>query len=112
MKKIILAFVSGQVLQIVILWLAMAVTYSTNLLGFCAVIGAVVTIALVLGSLGTTLEMATQELHADFPETEEAKLSDIFPAWGLHLKKEDMEETMPIPDEIEVTNDSIKRANI
>ena len=109
MKKVIVAFAAGQGLQLLLLWMALRITYSTNTLGFCAVVGVVVLLALTVGSLGSLLEMAVQD-KPDYPEMEEAKLTDIFPAWGLHLRK-DMEETAPIPEEIEVTNDSIKRAD-
>lgn len=110
MKKIILSFTAGQGIQILLLWIALRITYSTNILGFCVVIGVVITLAMVVGSFCSLLELATMETETEFPEIREAKLSDIFPAWGLHLKK-DMEETAPIPEEIEVSNDSVKRVD-
>lgn len=108
MKKVIFAFMAGQGLQVLLLWIALRITYSTNILGFCVVIGVVVTLALTIGSLGSLIELTTEVESAEFPEMKEAKLTDIFPAWGLHLRK-DMDEVAPIPEELEVTNDSIKR---
>ena len=107
MKKVIVAFAAGQGLQILLLWMALRITYSANTLGFCVVVGTVVLLALTVGSLGSLLEMTSTE-ETTYPEMREAKLSDLFPAWGLRLKK-DMEETAPIPEEIEVTNDSVRR---
>ena len=110
MKKVIVAFAAGQGLQLLLLWLALRITYSTNTLGFCCVVGVVVLLALTVGSLGSLLELSANEEDIEFPEIREAKLTDIFPAWGLKLKK-DMEETAPIPDELEVTNDRVRRAD-
>lgn len=61
MKKIIIAFAAGQAMQLVLLWVAQSLTYSTNLLPFCAAIGAVVTLALLIGNAGSLLEMAAME---------------------------------------------------
>jgi len=93
-------------LQLVLLWLGQSITYSTNLLGFCTAVGAVVTVALVIGVAGSLLELAVMENETVSVPTGE---TDGFKSWGLHLKR-DMEETAPIPEEIEVTNDYIKRA--
>ena len=61
MKKIIIAFAVGQAMQLVLLWVALSITYTASLLPFCAAAGAVVTLALVIGSLGSLLELAVWE---------------------------------------------------
>ena len=83
MKKAIIAFIAGQAMQLVLLGVGMTITYSTNLLAFCAIIGILATVMLLIGSVLASLEMIP---GAD-----------------------DMEEAAPIPDEIKVTNTRIER---
>jgi hypothetical protein len=70
-------------MQLVLLGVGMTITYSTNLLAFCAIIGILATVMLLIGSVLASLEMIP---GAD-----------------------DMEEAAPIPDEIKVTNTRIER---
>lgn len=83
MKKAIIAFIAGQALQLVLLGVGMSITYSTNLLAFCAIIGILATLMLLIGSVLASLEM-------------------------IH-KADDMEEAAPIPDEIKVSNTKVER---
>ena len=83
MKKAIIAFIAGQAMQLVILGVGMTITYSTNLLAFCAILGIMATLMLLIGSVLASLEMIPRE--------------------------EDIEEAAPIPDEIKVSNDRIER---
>lgn len=83
MKKAIIAFIAGQAMQLVLLGVGMAITYSTNLLAFCAILGIMATLMLLIGSVLASIEMIPGG--------------------------EDMEETAPIPDEIKVTNTQIER---
>ena len=84
MKKVIIAFTAGQVLQLVILFAGQSLTYATNLLLFCAILGAAATLMLLLGSVLTALEAIPPE--------------------------EELDEVAPIPKEIKVSNDKVERA--
>jgi hypothetical protein len=84
MKKVIIAFTAGQVLQLVILFAGQSLTYATNLLLFCVILGAAATLMLLLGSVLTALETIPPE--------------------------EEMDEVAPIPKEIKVTNTTVARA--
>lgn len=83
MKKAIIAFIAGQAMQLVLLGVGMTITYSTNLLAFCAILGILATLMLLIGSVLASIEMIPGG--------------------------EDMEEAAPIPDEIKVTNTRIER---
>jgi len=82
MKKTIIAFVAGQAMQLVLLGVGMTITYSTNLLAFCGILGILATLMLLIGSVLASLEM--------IPQAEE----DV---------------TEPIPDGIKVTNTKVER---
>lgn len=82
MKKLIGAFMAGQALQLLLLLVAQSITYSTNLLMFCAIIGTLAALMLVLGAALAAVENAI----------------------------EDIEEAPPIPEDIVVSNDKVKRA--
>lgn len=81
MKKLIGAFMAGQALQLLLLLVAQSITYSTNLLMFCAILGTLAALMLVLGAALAAVENAV----------------------------EDMEETPPIPEGIKVGNDKVER---
>lgn len=83
MKKAIIAFIAGQAMQLVLLGVGMTITYSTNLLAFCAILGILATLMLLIGSMLASLEMIP--------------------------KADELEETAPIPDEINVTNTKVER---
>lgn len=83
MKKVIGAFIAGQALQLALLGVGMSITYSDNLLTFCAILGVLATLMLLIGSVLASIEMIPGG--------------------------EDMEEAAPIPDEIKVTNTKIER---
>lgn len=83
MKKAIIAFIAGQAMQLVLLGVGMTITYSTNLLAFCAILGILATLMLLIGSVLASLEMIP--------------------------KADDMDEAAPIPDEIKVTNTKVER---
>ena len=51
MKKTIIAFIAGQAMQLVLLGVGMTITYSTNLLAFCAILGIMATLMLLIGSV-------------------------------------------------------------
>lgn len=84
MKKITIAFTAGQALQLVILFAGQSLTYATNLLLFCVILGAAATLMLLLGSVLTALETIPQA--------------------------DEMDEVAPIPKEIKVTNTTVARA--
>lgn len=81
MKKIIIAFTAGQTLQIVILVVGMAITYTANLLIFCATAGIVATLMMLVGSVLASIEAIPNEF----------------------------DEVAPLPEEIKVSNDKIER---
>ena len=81
MKKTITAFAAGQVLQLILLFVGMSLTYSTNLLPFCAIIGIMATLMLLVGSVLASIEAIPNEL----------------------------DEVAPLPEEIKVSNDKIER---
>ena len=83
MKKVIVSFLSGQALQMLLLFVAMRLTYSTNVIAFCGILGALATLLLCVGSGLQLIEMT--------------------PAG------EDMEETAPISKHLKVTNDRVER---
>ena len=84
MKKILGAFAAGQSLQILILYVGIRLTYSTNTLAFCAIMGCVAMLMLCVGSGLTSIEMTT-------------------PADA------EMEEAEPVSKHIKVTNDHVER---
>lgn len=81
MKKTIIAFVAGQVMQLVLLFVGQSLTYSTNLLAFCAIIGIMATLMLLVGSVLASIEAIPNEF----------------------------DEVAPIPEEIKVSNDKVER---
>lgn len=81
MKKTIIAFAAGQVMQLVLLFVGQSITYSTNLLAFCSIIGIMATLMLLVGSVLASIEA----IPAEF------------------------DEVAPIPEEIKVSNDKIER---
>lgn len=81
MKKLIGAFMAGQALQLLLLLVAQSITYSTNLLMFCAILGTLAALMLVLGAAIAAVENAV----------------------------EDMDEVPPIQEDIVVSNDGVKR---
>jgi len=115
MKKVIIAFGVGQMLQIGLLWLAERITYSNNVFGFCVVGGFIVLIAVVIGAEGSLIELAFLE-NAQTPEVKMEKtdskievLGRIFPSWASNRDIEDMDEADELPKEVQVTNTNIKR---
>ena len=84
MKKILGAFAAGQSLQILILYVAIRLTYSTNTLAFCAIMGCVAMLMLCVGSGLTSIEMTTPA------DTE-------------------MEEAEPVSKHLKVTNTNVER---
>ena len=113
MKKFIIAFAAGQALQLTLLWVGQTMTYSTNLLGFCAGVGIVVLVAIVIGTIGTLLDLAVQE-NAEPVTVETVKDEKLGKEFlGLFSRKNDivdMDEVDELPDDITVTNTNIKRA--
>ena len=117
MKKIIIAFGIGQMLQIILLWLAERLTYSNNVFGFCVVGGIIVLIAVVIGAEGSLIELAVME-NEQVPEVKMEKtenkmevLGRIFPSWTSHRDIEDMDEADELPKEVQVTNTNVKRVD-
>lgn len=83
MKKIIIAFVVGQGLQLIILAVALSLTYTENTMLFCAIGGGV-----AIAILGTGVALDRIELA---------------------VKENEMDETAPIPETIKVANDRIEK---
>lgn len=83
MKKTIIAFGAGQVLQLVILAVALHITYADNTMLFCIIGGVAATVILGVGVVLDRIELA--------------------------VKENEMDETAPIPKEIKVTNDRIEK---
>lgn len=83
MKKTILAFGAGQVLQLVILAVALHITYADNTMLFCIIGGVAATVILGTGVVLDRIELA--------------------------VKENEMDETAPLPKEIKVTNDKVEK---
>lgn len=83
MKKTILAFGAGQVLQLVILAVALHITYADNTMLFCIIGGVAATIILGVGVVLDRIELA--------------------------VKENEMDEAAPLPKEIKVTNDKVEK---
>lgn len=83
MKKVIVSFLSGQALQMLLLFVAQKLTYSTDTLFFCGILGALATVLLCVGSGLQLIEMT--------------------PAG------EDMEEAAPIPEDLKITQTNVER---
>ena len=81
MKKTIIAFTAGQIMQLVLLFVGQSLTYSANLLAFCAIIGIMATLMLLVGSVLASIEAIPNEF----------------------------DEVAPLPEEIKVSNDKIER---
>jgi len=84
MKKVIVGFAGGQALQLLILFVAIRLTYSTNTLTFCAILGATAMLMLCIGSGLTSIEMTPPA------DTE-------------------MEEAEPVSKHLKVTNTNVER---
>ena len=82
MKKTLIAFVLGQALQLVILVVAVHLTYASNTILFCVIGGVSATVILGAGVALDRIELAVRE--------------------------NDMEEAAPLPKEIKVTNDKVE----
>ena len=82
MKKALIAFVLGQALQVIILVVAVHLTYASNTILFCVIGGVSATIILSAGVALDRIELAVRE--------------------------NDMEEAAPLPKEIKVTNDMVE----
>ena len=118
MKKIIAAFAAGQGLQILLLYLSEQLTYSDRALGFCAGVGIIVLVALIVGAWGAFFSPAAPATYQDFAEApkhtkapkapDQVKLKQIFPQWMIE-DVQDMDEVDVLPDEIRVSNDSLRR---
>ena len=83
MKKTILAFGAGQALQLVILAVALHITYADNTMLFCIIGGVAATVILGTGVVLDRIELA--------------------------VKENEMDETAPLPKEIKVTNDKVEK---
>jgi len=83
MKKTLIAFIAGQALQLIILVVAVHLTYATNIVLFCCIGGGMATAVLGAGIFLDRIELAVQE--------------------------NDMEEAAPLPAEIKVTNDKVEK---
>ena len=106
MKKTILAFGAGQAATLLLLYVGQSMTFSNNLFGFCLGVDIIILVALCVGAWGSFMEKEVKrEFTSDFPEAGEVSLPQIF---GKHVRP-DMEEAPPIPEEIEVTNETIRR---
>lgn len=84
MKKLIGAFMAGQALQLLLLLVAQSITYSTNLLMFCAILGTLAALMLVLGAALAAVENTVEDI-------------------------EEFDEVPELPEEIVVSNDGVKR---
>ena len=109
MRKVIIAFVAGQALQLTILGIGEKLTYAANLWWLCFGLGLAALVALIIGVALDRIELAVAENERDefvgtFPKTGEVSLPNIFG------RKTDMEEAPPLSDDLEVSNDSVKRA--
>jgi len=105
MKKTILSFAAGQAATLLLLYVGQSMTFANNLFGFCFGVDIIILVALIVGAWGSFIERETKrEFVGEFPEGEEVTLPQIF---GKHVK--DIEEAPPIPEEFEVSNDSIRR---
>ena len=114
MKKIIISFAAGQALQILLLYLSENLTYSDKALGFCTGVGIIVLVALIVGAWGAIFAPVPQAIpdkvdaprHRKIPSVpDKARLRDLFPHWQL----EDMDEVAELPEELIVTNVSVKK---
>lgn len=83
MRKIIIAFAAGQVLQLSLLGVALTMTYANDTLWFCIIGGLITTVILGVGVILDRIELA--------------------------VKEKDMEETAALPEEVKVTNDRIEK---
>ena len=109
MKKTFIAFVAGCAFTLLALMVAENMTYTTNTLRFCAICDAGIIAALCIGIVWDRMEltaMANAESPEPAQETAPVELPQIF---GKHVRP-DMDEVPPIPEEIEVDNESIWRA--
>ena len=106
MKKTILAFGAGQAATLLLLYVGQSMTFANNLFGFCLGVDIIILVALCVGAWGSFMEKEVKrEFSSDFPEAGEVSLPQIF---GKRVRP-DMEEAPPIPEEIEVTNETIRR---
>lgn len=82
MNKTIIGFIAGQALQLLLLVVALKITYADSTMLFCIIGGAAATVILGAGVALDRIELA--------------------------VKENEMEEAAPIPKEIKVSNDRIE----
>jgi hypothetical protein len=103
------AFSLGCALTLGVLFVAERLTYATNLFKVClisdAVVGVFMGITIVLDRIELTIAQNEAENAMTAQDDAPVELPNIF---GKHEAAE-MEETAPIPEMLEVTNDSVKR---
>lgn len=83
MNKTIIGFIAGQALQLLLLVVALKITYADSTMIFCIIGGAAATVILGAGVALDRIELA--------------------------VKENEMEETAPIPKEIKVTNGKVEK---
>ena len=87
MKKIIISFTAGQLLQLLVLWVGSSITYEANLLPLCAALGIVVTLALVIGAAGSMLELSYPQDPTDDADDEILKKGPPITEWPTIFKR-------------------------
>jgi len=114
MKKIIAGFAAGQALQLLMMWVTAGTSYPGQQFGLCLGVGILVLVGMAFGAWGA-LFPATEPKH-ETPKPaameEQVELKRIFPQWQLDVVPVgEMDEVDALPDELIVTNDSVKRVS-
>jgi len=112
MKKIIAGFAAGQALQLLMMWVTAGTSYPGQQFGLCLGVGILVLVGMAFGAWGA-LFPATEPKH-ETPKPaameEQVELKRIFPHWMIE-DVQDMDEVEALPDELIVTNDSVKKVS-
>jgi len=105
-KVIIISFACGQGLQLLINYLSHGMVYQNQQVAFCAAAGAIVLVAMIVGAWPDMAQTGRAIEHAAVPEQAEITVANIF---GRRKPVEDMDEVAELPEDVIVTNDSVKR---
>ena len=110
MKKVFAGFIAGQAVQLLVHTIALNL-WNHQQIPFCMAGGFVILFAALAGAWlarrDAPQEVDRKGLNVSAPKTEEATVAQLF---GRRKPVEDMDEVDALPDEIEVTNTNVRRA--
>lgn len=110
MKKIICGFAAGQALQLLMLWVTEGSSYPGQQFGLCLGVGILVLSGMAIGAWREFFPVTEPKHETPKPPImeETVSLKRIFSQWQIE-DVVDMDEVDALPDELIVTNDSVRK---